>query len=189
MPASEWRDGEPTYQQRIDALRETKREHTAIKVELYGYFDTDDHGYIPWTEPIPFEAVPSHPSGGCWGIEAIGKSFRRWLEVHPVYIHPMSSLAGAWVSKGIPGVGRREGGGAPERPEWNEGIPKNWRPEDRARYLEPLHRKYNIYNHGMGSANHFGPDMSIGLRLGWGGLLDKVRRCLRIRPFTTARRT
>jgi pyruvate-formate lyase len=187
MPASEWGDGEPTYQQRIDALRETKREHTAIKVELYGYFDTDDHGYIPWTEPIPFEAVPSHPSGGCWGIEAIGKSFRRWLEVHPVYIHPMSSLAGAWVSKGIPGVGRREGGGAPERPEWNEGIPKNWRPEDRARYLEPLHRKYNIYNHGMGSANHFGPDMSIGLRLGWGGLLDKVRRCRELnRPQDTA---
>ena len=97
----------PTCQQRIDALRQTKSEHTALKVELYGYFDTDDHGYIPWTEPIPFEAVPSHPSGGCWGIRAIGPSFRRWLEVHPLYIHPMSSLAGAWVSRGIPGVSLR----------------------------------------------------------------------------------
>lgn len=44
----EWKDGQPTYQQRIDALRKTRREHTTIKVEVYGYFDTDDHGYIPW---------------------------------------------------------------------------------------------------------------------------------------------
>ncbi len=51
------------YQQRISALHDTKMEHTALKVELYGHFDTDDHGYIPWTEPIPFEVIPNHPSG------------------------------------------------------------------------------------------------------------------------------
>lgn len=192
MEENSWGEGEPTYQQRIDALRETKRRHTATKVELYGYFDTDDHGYIPWMEPIPFEAVPSHPSGGCWGIRAIGESFRRWLDVHPVYIHPMSSLAGAWVRKGIPGVGgpavRRTGEGEdPEHPEWYAGIPKNWRPEDRAHHLEPLYDKYNIYSPGIGSANHFGPDMAIGLQLGWGGLLDKVRRCRALnRPEDTA---
>ncbi|MFL7807509.1 MAG: pyruvate formate lyase family protein [Anaerolineae bacterium] len=191
MPASDGREGEPTYQQRIDALRETKREHTSIKVELYGFFDTDDHGYIPWTEPIPFQALPSHPSGGCWGIEAIGVSFRRWLEVHPVYIHPMSSLAGAWVAKGIPGVGgppvRREEEEALEHPEWDAGIPKNWKPEDRAHGLEATHHKYNIYSPGIGAANHFGPDMAIGLQLGWGGLLEKVRyyRALN-RPQDTA---
>ena len=95
---------EPTYQQRIDALRQTKAEHTALKIELFGHFDTDDHGYIPWTDPIPFKAVPNHPSGGCWGIRGIGENFRRWLEAHPLYIHPMSSLAGAWVYKSIPGV-------------------------------------------------------------------------------------
>ena len=96
---------EPTYRQRIEALRIVKNRHTEAKIELYGYFDTDDHGYIPWTEPIPFEAVPNHPSGGCYGIRAIGENFRRWLDVHPVYINPVSSLAGAWVYKGIPGVG------------------------------------------------------------------------------------
>ena len=93
-----------TYQKRIDALHDTKMEHTAIKVELYGHFDTDDHGYIPWTDPIPFEVIPNHPSGGCFGPLCIGTNFRRWLEVHPLYIHPMSSMAGAWVYKGIPGL-------------------------------------------------------------------------------------
>lgn len=153
---SERKDTGPTYQQRIDALRELKGKHTDIKVKMGGYFDTDDHGYIPWTEPIPFEVVPNHPSGGCYGIKGIGENFRRWLEVHPVYINPMSSLAGAWVRKRIPGLG-------------------GWKPEDRPEHLYPLHRKYNMYSPGIGSANHLGPDMTIGLRLGWGGMLKKIR--------------
>jgi pyruvate-formate lyase len=155
--ADQWRDGEPTYLQRIDALRAVKQAHTTRKVELYGYFDTDDHGYIPWEEPIPFEIVPNHPSGGAYGAKAVGKNFRRWLDVHPLYIQPASSLAGAWVRKGIPGLG-------------------GWRPEDRAQHLAELHRRYNIYSPGIGAANHMGPDMAIGLELSWGGLLDKVRR-------------
>ena len=171
------------YQQRIDALRETKAQHTLLKFEMYGHYDSDDHGYIPWKEPIPFEAVPSHPSGGCWGIRAIGESFCRWLEIHPLYIHPASSLAGAWVYGSIPGVA---GGWVPlrrdlpreqhpPRPAWMQDGPTSWRPEDRPRHLYPLHKKYNIYHHGIGSANHLGPDMAIGLTLGWGGLLEKVR--------------
>jgi len=43
------------FQQRIDALRETKVAHTALKLKRRGFFDIDDHGYIPWDEPIPFE--------------------------------------------------------------------------------------------------------------------------------------
>jgi formate C-acetyltransferase len=68
----------------------------------------------------------------------------------------MSSLAGAWVRKGIPGLG-------------------GWRPEDRPEHLAEFHRTYNIYSPGIGAANHLGPDLTIGLELGWGGLLDKVR--------------
>ena len=157
MSTGHWGAGEPTYPQRIDALRKVKNEHTEIKVRLYGHFDTDDHGYIPWTEPIPFEVVPNHPSGGSYGIAGVGENFRRWLEAHPLYINPMSSLAGAWVRKGIPGLG-------------------GWKPEDRPAHLAPLHARYNIYAPGIGSANHLGPDLSIGLRLGWGGLLAKIRR-------------
>ncbi|MBN1399636.1 MAG: pyruvate-formate lyase [Anaerolineae bacterium] len=148
---------EPTYTERIEALRETKQRHTDQKVALYGYFDTDDHGYIPWTEPIPFEAQPNHPSGGCYGARCIGDNFRRWLEVHPLYIHPMSALAGAWVRKGIPGLG-------------------GWRPENRPTQIYSILQEYNVRAMGIGAMNHLGPDMIIGLDLGWGGLLEKIRR-------------
>jgi len=144
------------FQQRIDALRETKVAHTALKLKRRGFFDIDDHGYIPWDEPIPFERKSNHPSGGCYGAACIGENFRAWLEVHPVYINPMSALAGAWVGY-VPRVG-------------------GWRPEDRPAHLRPLHEKYNIQYTGIGGMNHFGPDMRIGLDLGWGGLLDKIRR-------------
>ena len=95
---------EITYQKRIDALRETKLEHTQLKLEQRGYFDIDDHGCIPWSEPISFKANPNHSSGGCYGPKCIGENFRAWLEAHPVYIHPMSALAGAWI-RNPPGVG------------------------------------------------------------------------------------
>ncbi len=171
------------YQQRIDALHQTKKEHTDLKVQLFGYFDTDDHGYIPWTEPIDYQVIPNHPDGGCYGMSCIGLNFRRWLEVHPLYIHPSSSMAGAWVYKGIPGLGGftlEQGMGKrdpkkPRRRLVDGSFPTSWKPEDRPTGLFELHRKYNTYSPGIGNKNHFGPDMLIGLELGWGGLLEKVR--------------
>jgi len=176
----------PTYAERIAALQETKNIHTDIKVQRFGHFDTDDHGYIPWDEPIEFEPYSDHPSGGVWGPRAIGFSFRRWLNAHPVYIHPMSSLAGCWVYKGIPGVaGWRmdrmlpNSKPMPTEPAVEpdaERYFRNWRPEDRPLELVPLMRKYNIISPGVGATNHFGPDMQIGLDLGFGGILAKIRR-------------
>ena len=146
---------EPTYQQRIDAIRKTKLEHTDQKLKLNGFFDDDDRGYIPWTAPIPFKARPNHPSGGCYGARCIGENFRAWLEVHPIYIHPFSALAGAWIC-GVPGLG-------------------GWRPEDQPAHLRPQHKEYNLTYTGIGAMNHLGSDVTIGLALGWGGLLKKIR--------------
>jgi formate C-acetyltransferase len=173
--------GELTYDERIAALREVKNAHTDIKVKRFGYFDTDDHGYIPWDEEIPFEPVSDHPSGGVWGIKGIGENFRRWLEIHPVYINPMSSMAGAWIYKGIPGVGGWQiesmSGAKPVGGRGDTGKHfRSWRPEDRPLHLVPLHQKYNIYSPGIGSPNHISPDMSIGIELGWGGILAKIRK-------------
>ena len=67
------------YQQRIEALKQTKIEHTELKLKQRGYFDIDDHGYIPWSEPIPFKAKPNHPSGGCYGPKCIGENFRAYM--------------------------------------------------------------------------------------------------------------
>ena len=146
---------ELSYFERIHLLAKRKLEHNRRKMEIYGSYNVDDHGFVPWDEPIPFERVSNHADGGSYGARCIGENFYRWLSVHPVYINPNSSLAGAWVSF-IPKVG-------------------GWPEEDRAIHLAPLHKKYNIYAPGIGSANHLGPDMSIGLELGWGGLLDKIR--------------
>jgi len=168
------------FQDRIEAMRRTKKEHTAIKVAHYGHFDTDDHGYIPWLEPVPYETVPNHPDGGCYGARAIGENFRRWLEVHPLYIHPTSSLAGAWIYKGIPGLGgfsleRAMARTKPPHPSTTPSYPRHWRPEDRPTHLHELHQKYGTFSPGIGNKNHFGPDMTIGFELGWGGLLEKIR--------------
>ena len=144
-----------SYQQRISALTRTKLEHNRAKIERDGYHDIDDHGNIYWPEPIPFTPKSNHPSGGCYGIKCIGENFRAWLDAHPVYIHPMSSLAGAWAGF-LCGVG-------------------GWKPEDRPVHLAPLHEKYNLKSNGIGAMNHLGPDMTIGLDLGWGGILRKIR--------------
>jgi pyruvate-formate lyase len=144
-----------TYRQWIDALRQTKLAHTATKLKVHGYYDSDDHGYVPWPEPIPFTPRPNHPSGGCYGAVSIGENFRAWLDVHPVYINPVSALGGAWCYY-LQGIG-------------------GWRPEDRPYHLYPLHKEYNIHSTGIGGMNHFGGDLKIGLDLGWGGLLNKIR--------------
>jgi pyruvate-formate lyase len=143
------------YHQRIKSLAETKLRHNQAKLAVEGYHDIDDHGYIPWSEPVPFERISNHPSGGSYGAQCIGENFHRWLEVHPVYINPHSSLAGAWIGM-IPKVG-------------------GWPEEDRPKHLFPLHQKYLIHSSGIGAANHLGPDMRIGLELGWGGILKKIR--------------
>jgi len=144
-----------SYQDRIDALRQTKLEHNRAKILRDGFHDIDDHGNIYWPEPIPFTPKSNHPSGGCYGARCIGENFRAWLDVHPVYIHPLSALAGAWAGF-LRGVG-------------------GWKPEDRPVHLAPLQDKYYLWHNGIGAMNHLGPDMRIGLELGWGGLLEKIR--------------
>lgn len=142
------------YQKRIDKLRATKMEHTAAKLKQVGYINVDDDGRMALPEPIPFTPKSNHPSGGSFGARSIGENFRAWLDIHPVYIHPQSALAGGWYTY-VPGVG-------------------GWRPEDRPTHLRELHKKYNL-RPGIGAKNHLGPDMKIGLDLGWGGLLAKIR--------------
>ena len=146
---------QPTYKQRITVLAQKKLEQNREKIFQTGYHDVDDHGNIPWSADIPFVRVSNHDNGGSYGIRCIGENFRRWLEVHPVYINPFSSLAGAWVRQ-IPEMG-------------------GWRPEDQPRHLYPLHKKYHIVSSGIGAPNHLGPDLRIGLETGFGGLLDRIR--------------
>jgi formate C-acetyltransferase len=141
----------------ISTIRQTKLEFNDRKLAGWGHNDVDDHGWIPLDQPT-FEPEVNPETEVCSGPLAIGRSFRGWLGVHPLYIHPQSAVAGAWVCR-APGVG-----------DWAE------RPE----HLAPIWERYNIRQPGATGMNHLGPDMRIGLDLGFGGLLRKIRRYRRI---------
>lgn len=165
-----------TYQQRIDALRATKVAQTQEKQDVIGSMDHDDWALIlPPPElrvvvdavsssgmPIKdvllkgFEIESNHPSGGFFGPKACGSNFRRLLEQHPVYIDPMSSLAGAYMFNFT----------SYRKPRWN--------PDFDYAHLRPDIEKYGLIS-GIGASQHFCQDLTIGLELGWSGLLDKIR--------------
>jgi len=148
----------PLYNSRIKALHDTKIIENAKKLSHTdsGYYDTDDHGYIYFDD---FKFIPEYNDEGIVnGCLLIGKNFKRFLEQHPVYIHPSSALAGCWA--GLFGSFAKFG----------------LRSEDKTpEYLSEIHKKYGITQPGIGGMNHLGPDMKIGLDLGWNGLLEKIR--------------
>ncbi|MCJ7738817.1 MAG: formate acetyltransferase, partial [Anaerolineae bacterium] len=103
-----------------------------------------------------FEAQSNHPSGGFFGPRSVGENFRRLLEVHPTTVDPVSSLAGGYM---VNFLSYRE-------PQWNPDIDYSHLAEEQERYKLIT---------GIGASQHFCQDLSIGLGLGWQGLLEKVR--------------
>ena len=169
---------ELTYQERIDILRATKLAETQEKQQVVGSMDRDDHALIlPPPErrkivqtistsgmPIVdvlltgYEPQPNHPSGGFFGPKAVGRNFRRLLEIHPPYVDPISSLAGGYF---VNFSSYREVRWPPDLPipeEVEEGI-----------------GRYQILP-GIGAQQHFCQDLQIGFELGWKGILAKIRR-------------
>jgi pyruvate-formate lyase len=166
------------YAARIDGLRRTKMAQTAEKQRIIGAMDYDD-----WALVLPppelrkvvkimgasgveitdvllegFEPESNHPSGGFFGPAIVGRNYRRLLEMHPAYIDPASSLAGAYMTNFF----------SYRHPHWNPDLDFS--------FLEPEQARYKLV-HGIGGVQHFCQDFTIGLSLGWGGLLEKLRRC------------
>ncbi len=166
-----------TYTQRLDALHRTRLQQTAEKQRVIGSMDYDD-----WALVLPppelrrivknmgasgveindcllstFTPEPNHPSGGFFGPVAVGRNFRRLLEAHPAYVDPMSSLAGAYMTNFY----------SYRKPHWNPDLSFD--------FLAAEQAKYRIV-HGIGGAQHFCQDFSIGLELGWGGIREKIAR-------------
>ena len=165
-----------SYLQRIDCLRDTKLAQTREKQNLVGSMDHDDHGLILPPQdrreivqtmsssgmPIVdcllkgFSIQSNHPSGGFFGAKACGSNFRRLLESHPPYIDPVSSLAGGYMVNFM----------SYRKPHWKPEFDFNALRDEIARYkLLP----------GIGAAQHFCQDLAIGLRLGWGGILENIQ--------------
>ena len=161
-----------TYKEKIDQLRMTKERQTQEKVEYFGrmgFFDTDDKGYVMPPEGWEWTPEPNNENGGWFGNDAVAKNFRTLLDTHPVYIDPMSSLAGAYMVK----------------QEWYRKA--GW-PSDPAfdfPELRKLHKKYDLVS-GIGGAHHFHHDVeNIGFKLGWKGILDKIRYYIKVHEQDT----
>ena len=104
-----------------------------------------------------FQPESNHPSGGFFGARAVGRNFGALMKAHPVYIDPVGSLAGGYM---VNFSSYRKVGHPPEMDL--QGLPR-------------AHRLYRLAAPLFGQ-QHFCQDMQIGLDLGYGGLLDKVRR-------------
>jgi len=165
-----------TYARRLQALRETKLKHSAEKRQVIGSMDMDDHGLIlpppeereivqvisgsgvPITDVLlkSYQVVSNHPSGGFFGPVSCGENYRRLLELHPVYLDPMSALAGGYMTTFS----------SYRQPSWN--------PDFGFDHLKKDLGKYKI-THGIGAVQHFCQDLEIGFQLGWGGIREKIR--------------
>ena len=143
------------YAQRINQLHEDKLKINDLKMKQIGQLDFDDWGFIHYPN-FKFEAKPNHPSGIVYGSVAIGEHLRRFFNEIPKYINKNSALAGAWVG--------------PLQNYINIGIV----PEDQPKELFEVWEKYDT-KPGFGGMNHCAGDITIGLKLGWEGILNKIK--------------
>lgn len=147
------------YKERLAELRKTKIRHTLEKRGQQGYMNADDYGTVPLPEGYKFTPVPNSPNGGFYGYTGMAENYCRMLDGHPIYVDPLEMLCGRWRDMMV-----------------NYRRATRW---DEARFpfdeLKPAHELYNI-THGIDNDSHFACDYRIGFELGFGGLLDKVRR-------------
>jgi formate C-acetyltransferase len=178
---------ELTYKDRLQALREEKQKYTQEKQEAIGSMDYDD-----WAQILPpeehretvesvsgsgekvveirlkdVEIESNHPSGAFFGPRLVGKNFRSLLEVHPTYINPVSSLAGAYMVN------------------FYAYSKMGWNPEFDYSHLKEDQERYQL-NTGIGAKQHFCQDNAIGLEIGFGGLLDNIRHYREVNPDSKA---
>jgi pyruvate-formate lyase len=165
-----------TYDQRIEALRQAKIAANLEKQEMTGSLNGDDLAFIlppddrrevvrtisgsgvPITDVIMtgVEITSNHPNGGFYGPRACGENFASLLKSHPPFVDPMSSLAGAYMTN----FGSFRKGG--------------WKPELDFSHLHADQATYQLIS-GIGAPQHFCQDLTLGLELGWQGILAKIQ--------------
>jgi len=144
----------------MERLTARKIEQTRVKQDRLGARDEDDYGLV--LPPASFKVeLPVRDATGQWsGPRAWAANFRWLMENHPCYIDPDDAIAGRWMFM----LSRMRLGYQLSRSNFAFDYS----------HLEPLQKKYDITT-GIGKDAHFAPDYQIGLDLGWGGLLEKVR--------------
>lgn len=146
-----------SYDERIALLRERKISQTAEKAKKGGA-NEDDYGLIE-QDVYHFALRPNHENGSIYGYEAWSENYVRLLEGHPLYCDPLD----AFVGKGFLFMERLR----PKEHKWNPAYPYE--------ELQKIFEKYNVIS-GIDNCHHFTPDLQIGFDLGWGGILDLLKR-------------
>jgi len=149
-----------TYADRLRMLVDTKRRQTREKIDRFGTMDEDDYGSVAPPADFAWEVIPNHANGSFYGPAGWAENFASLMRAHPTYVDPLDAVAGRWMVF------------------MSRLRPVRWPPERPYEHLAGEQEKYGI-TPGIGGDSHFGPDYRIGLQLGWGGLLEKVRRCRR----------
>ena len=153
----------PTVQDRIDYgsrlkhLRSRKEAQTQEKLRRLGHMNEDDYGMVLPPEDFDWQPKPNHSNGSFYGLQGWADNYCDLLAHLPVYVDPMDALAGRYMAL------------------LNRMRKCNWPPEFDYPELKTDQARYGIIS-GIGNDAHFAPDYQIGLDLGWGGLLAKVRK-------------
>lgn len=144
------------YTQRIANLREAKIAETRKKLNYFGYTDEDDYNNLVPPEDYHWEPIGDTPNGDFHGYLGWAKNFKSMVESFPPVVVPESSMAGNYYM--ILHKYRKL--------RWHE----SWD-------LSPFEYAINKYDidHCLGQIHHLAGDVRIGLELGWGGLLKKVK--------------
>ena len=179
-----------TYDDRIKKIRETKIKHTLEKREQNGYTDLDDFGTVPLPKGYRVEPWYNSENGSFYGLDGMSENFCRVMDAHPAYVDPMEMLCGRWRDMLV-----NYRGDLHYMPDWRKkqmqdedlsGITAMWSKRwDEKRFpydhLKPLQAKYNIQT-GIDGDAHLACDYSIGLSLGFGGLLRKIEEYREMNP-------
>lgn len=180
-----------SYADRLRAMRETKIRHTLEKREQNGYTDLDDFGTVPISDGYFVKPWYNSENGSFYGFDGMSENFCRVINAHEAYVDPMEMLCGRWRDMLV-----NYRGDIHYMPDWLKNDPKTrelmstatatWSKRwDESRFpydeLKPYHELYNIQT-GIDGDAHFACDYSIGLALGFGGLLDKIRKYRGINP-------
>lgn len=162
------------YSNQYTRLRERKVAETAEKIRLHGATDEDDyHTHIP-PDDFSWENIANSPDGMFYGFMGCAENFKKLCSTMPPYVNKDSALAGGmYYFLGRLRIGKNEDGG--------------WNPAYDYSHLQPVFNKYDIY-HGIGAQHHMCADARIGLALGWGGLIQKIRHYASINNSTQGQR-
>ena len=147
------------FAQRIQKLHDDKMKDTQAKIALNLTHDSDDWGFI-WFPEFKFKAPIETDARPLYGPKNLGKLFRRFMNEMPKYVNPASALGGAWVG--------------PMLDSKFFDVTLDQHPDQKVSdELAACWEKYKT-SPGYLGMNHCGPDMKIGLDLGWQGILDKI---------------